>query len=161
MRASPEILDAEALRLLHELPFSAIESAWLDMLELDRTGMVARDLARFDRFFLLTQVLHREDAWHPWIYARCREVEKAPDGYLDLWAREHFKSTTITFAGGIQEILLDPEITIGIFAFNKPTARKFLRQIKYELETNRGLQNLFPDVLFLSLIHISEPTRPY
>ena len=148
MRASPEILDAEALQLLHELPFSAIESAWLDMLELDRTGMVARDLARFDRFFLLTQVLHREDAWHPWIYARCREVEKAPDGYLDLWAREHFKSTTITFAGGIQEILLDPEITIGIFAFNKPTARKFLRQIKYELETNRGLQNLFPDVLF-------------
>ena len=134
--------------MLHALPFSVVEGAWLDMLELDQSGKVARDLARFDRYFLLTQVLHRTDALHPWIHARCREVEAAPDGYLDLWAREHFKSTVLTFAGSIQEILLDPEITIGIFAFNKPTARKFLRQIKYELETNIELKRLFPEVLF-------------
>jgi phage terminase large subunit-like protein len=147
-RAQPQVLDLEAVELLHAVPFEAVEDTWADMLALDETGAVARDLARFDRYFLLTQVLHRADMLHPWLYARCREVEAAPDDFLDLWAREHGKSSIITFAGAIQEIMLDPEITIGVFSFNKPTARKFLRQIKYELETNVELKGLFPDVLY-------------
>jgi hypothetical protein len=75
-----------------------------------------------DRFFLLTELCGRKDALHPWLFARCREVEEEPDGYIDLWSRFHFKSSIITFAGAIQEVVRNPEIKIVIFSVVKPTA---------------------------------------
>ncbi|WP_230685354.1 hypothetical protein, partial [Streptococcus pneumoniae] len=90
--------------------------------------------------YLLVKACRRVDALHPWIYGRCREVERAPDDHLDLWAREAYKSTIITFAGSIQEILRDPESTIAIFSHTKGIARKFFRQIRFELESNETLK---------------------
>lgn len=92
--------------------------------------------------------LRRQDAFNQWVFDRCREIQTAPDGYLDLWAREHYKSTVITYALTIQEILRDPEITVGIFSHTRPIAKAFLRQIKQEFETNETLKTWFPDILW-------------
>jgi hypothetical protein len=112
------------------------------------TDDLTAELGRQDRFFLLTHLLNRPDAVHPWIYARCREVEASPDSHMDLWSREHYKSTIITFAGSIQEILKDPNITIGIFSHTRPIAKAFMRQIKLEFEGNKVLHKLYPDIIW-------------
>lgn len=108
----------------------------------------ARHLCKTDLFFLLVYACGRPDADNDWVFDRCREVQAAPNGYLDLWSREHFKSSIITFALTIQDILNDPEITFGIFSHTRPIAKAFLRQIKLEFERNEWLKALFPDVLW-------------
>ena len=128
----------------------------------------SRHLARTDLFFLLGYICGRDDVWnHPkanWLITRCRDVETDPNGTLDLWAREHYKSTIITFALTMQDILSshgddpDPkwggrEVTIGIFSHTRPISKGFLRQIKQEFESNELLKSLFPDILY------SEPKR--
>lgn len=91
--------------------------------------------------------------------ARIREVQEQPDGYLDLWARDHRKSTIITFAKTVQDILAshgeEPlpqwegmEPTFGVFSHTRSIASEFVRQIKSELEQNVMLKSLFPDVLY-------------
>ena len=140
-----------------------------------------RYLARNDRFFLLGCVMlrpdvlgevtqakdplrptdeEREDARRlsEWCYARCREVEVAPDGYLDLWSRYHYKSTIITLAGTVQEILKNPDITIGILSYNKQIAHKFVDQIRRALEMPE-LYTLFPDILFPKPPRLNWSTR--
>lgn len=108
-----------------------------------------KKLCKTDLFFLLAFALKRKDAIHPWLYARCREVQNNSDGFLDLWAREHYKSTIITFAKSIQDLLSDPDkTTIGIFSHTRPNSKGFLKQIKREFETNEYLKKLFKDVLF-------------
>jgi len=101
-----------------------------------------------DRFYLLTVSCKRKDAWHPWIFERCREVEASPDGHLDLWARYHYKSSVGTFAGCIQEIMVDPEVTIAIMSGTNKIALPFLTQIQEEFERNDDLKRIHSDVLW-------------
>lgn len=107
-----------------------------------------RRLCQEDLFFLLVYVLNRSDLDRDWLFARIKEVQASPDGHIDLWAREHGKSSIITFGLTIQDVLRDAEVTIGIFSRSRPQAKAFLRQIKNEFENNQVLKDLFPDVLF-------------
>ena len=125
----------------------------------DIVRFARRWLARNDLFYLLTVLCKRKDLNRDWLFDRCREVFREPNGRLDLWAREHYKSTIITFGLLLQDILAshgeDPEprydgreVTIGILSFSKPSAKGFLRQLKYEMESNDELKALFDDVLW-------------
>ncbi len=109
-----------------------------------------RKLCLEDLFYLLVYVCKRKDMLHPWLFDRCREVQANPDGYLDLWARNHYKSTIVTFGKTIQDVLANPEVTINIFSHVRPISKSFLNQIKRELESNEKLKYLFDDVLFLN-----------
>jgi predicted phage terminase large subunit-like protein len=114
----------------------------------DKLNQVIRVLCQADLFYLLVRACRRSDMLHEFAFRRCREVEANPNGYLDLWAREHYKSTIITFGKTIQDVLCNPDITIGIFSHTRPIAKAFLRQIMRELESNRALHEAFPDVLW-------------
>lgn len=118
-----------------------------------------RHLLRYDLWFLLWAGCGRKDLAHPWLLERCREIQDEPDGRLDLWARDHYKSTIITFGLSLMHILQshgdspDPawqgrEVTIGIFSHTRPIAQAFLRQLKQEMERNTLLKSLFPDILW-------------
>ena len=119
-----------------------------------------RLLLRTDLYFLLRYGCGRRDVAHPWLFDRCREVQASPNGHLDLWSREHYKSTIITFGKTVQDILCSygddpmdewadyPEPSFAIFSHTRPIAKDFLRQIKVELETNDLLKQTFPDVLY-------------
>ena len=111
--------------------------------------LMKRRLGSTDLFFLLGFILSPgQRMFHPWLMERCREVQRDPDGYLDLWAREHFKSTIITFGLTIFDIINDPEVTIGIFSHTKAIARDFLSQIKTEMEMNENLWQIWPEIFY-------------
>src|SRR5215472_4536743 len=84
-----------------------------------------------------------------WYHGRCWEVQDQPNGCIDVWAREHGKSEIISYAKSIQDILLDPNETLGLFSHTRPLAKQFLRLIKTEFEINEELKALFPEILWV------------
>ena len=143
---------AAEIKQLHALPLAQCLAYW-DAVEeearkREKLNEAVRLLCQTDLYYLLVRACRRADMLNDFAFARCREVEASPNGHLDLWAREHFKSSIITFGLTIQSILKDPEITFGIFSHTRPIAKAFLRQIMRELESNKALHAAFPDILW-------------
>lgn len=131
-----------------------------------------RWFAKNDLYFLAVFILHR---WHligdkeapaefedqrkeqrkkrdwrkaRWFCARAIEVQAEPDCVMDGWSREHGKSELISFALTIRDIIRNPNITFGIFSHNKSLAKKLLKPIKTEFESNHELIELFPEIFY-------------
>ena len=112
-----------------------------------------RHLVRNDLFFLIYFVMKVTPANHPFVIARCCEVQHRENTggsnlALDLWAREHFKSTIITAACPIQRILRNPERRVSVFSYAKTPAIKLLRPIKTLFEESQLLKDSFEDILY-------------
>jgi hypothetical protein len=104
----------------------------------DKDTPTLRKLALTDLYFLLSVCCRRRDLRTDFHFARCKEVQESPDGHLDLWFREAGKSSIITFGLTIQDILKDPEVTVGIFSHTRPIAKSFLSVLKREFEIVLG-----------------------
>ena len=145
-------LPVEQLAELRSLSLEATLAYYDDMEAAGRKQgklpQVVRLMCLSDLYYLLVRACKRVDMVNQFAFERCREVEADPNGHLDLWAREHFKSSIITFGLTIQDILRDPEITFGLFSHTRPIAKAFLRQIMREFEENETLHVAFPDILW-------------
>ena len=119
----------------------------------------ARVLGRRDLYFLLKYILTTRDwkkvedpkvsIWrNPWLLERCREAQFQSINYMDIWARGHFKSTIKTLGLVIQWIINNPNETIGIFSVTKAVADEFVSQVRNEIESNRLLRALYPDIFW-------------
>ena len=114
---------------------------------LDETATF-RQLIRDDLFFIVYFVMEIPPANHPFIVERCKEIEDGPkSNTLDIWAREHFKSTIITIGETIKEIVNDPEKTHAIFSFRKSAAEQFLDSIRQTLK-KPIMVRCFPEILY-------------
>lgn len=108
-----------------------------------------RTLILTDLWFVVYFVLGMPNANHQFVVNCCREVEDGPKNKtLDIWSREHLKTSIITIGETIQDILKNPEETHCIFSYVKPIAKKFLFTIREIFEKNKALIKLFPDVLY-------------
>ncbi|MEE9612552.1 MAG: hypothetical protein V3W19_14960, partial [Desulfatiglandales bacterium] len=109
-----------------------------------------RQFSKESLFFLCYFVLGMYPINQPWLVERVKEAQDHHDKTLDLWFREAWKSTILTYALPIWEIIHNPEVSIGIFSHTRNIAKGFLRRIKFTLEGNGLLQKAFPDIFFES-----------
>lgn len=111
--------------------------------------VIMAELGRKDLYFFIIYILGRKDmSEYNWYFDRIREVQKEPDGRLDLWARGFCKTSIITHGMSIWDIMRNPETTIGIVSWSRRAAIDIVKAIKTELETNELLKELYPDVLY-------------
>ena len=129
-------------RANYEGLFKAIARGELDM------RSTFRALIQQDLFFIVHFVMGIPRANHPFVVERCFEVESGlQTGTVDIWAREHFKSTCITIGLTVKRIVNNPECTTAIFSFKKPAAEKFLDAVRKVLESPLMVW-CFPEILY-------------
>lgn len=89
--------------------------------------------------------------YHDFYLELCKKTQWQLDNCessFDGSARRGGKSTIRTKAGTIQTILNYPNIAICVFSVERQLARKHLRSIKEELQGNKLLKVLYPEVLY-------------
>lgn len=108
---------------------------------------IVRTFAPRDLFFFMFYVLDLP-VNDPFILARIRDAQDENDMTIDLWSRKHWKSTILTYALPIWELINDPETRHGIFSITRGIAKVHLRRIKETLEKNVLLKKAWPKIFY-------------
>jgi hypothetical protein len=115
---------------------------------------VIRKLVMTDLFFIVYFIMDVPPANEVFPVTACNELEAStPDGglsmtrTLQIWAREHFKSVSMSIGLTIKRIMNNPDCTNAIFSYKKPAADKFLVSIRETLEKEMMIA-CFPDILY-------------
>lgn len=108
---------------------------------------VYRNWIQEDLWFFVYFVMKNPLANHPFIVNACREIESETGDSLEVWARDHLKTTIISVGRTCQKVLNDPEKRIGIFSAVRPLAVKIQNLIKTLFESE-FLVRSFPDILY-------------
>jgi hypothetical protein len=106
-----------------------------------------RNLFQSDLWAFVYFAMKNPLANHPFIVEACKEVESESGDTLNVWARDHLKTTIISVGRSVQKILNNPETRIGIFSATRPLALKIQLNIK-ELLESEILVKCFPDILY-------------
>lgn len=110
---------------------------------------IYRNLLQQDLWSFVYFVMKNPLANHPFIVEACKEVEDERGDSLEVWARDHLKTTIISIARQIQKVLNDPERRILYISAMRPLAVKILNLVRTLLETD-FLKACFPDILWQS-----------
>jgi len=106
-----------------------------------------RNLVLYDLWFFVYFVMKNPLANHPFIVEACKEVENETEDSLEVWARDHLKTTIISVGRQAQKVLNDPEKRIGLFSASRPLAIRIQNVIKSLFESE-FLIRCFPDILW-------------
>lgn len=154
------MLTPEQLELQKALWALPLKQAIAMFDQMDKNGTdynAIKQLCQVSLFYLIIKVLGWKEYIHPWSYDRIIEVEKNPNGVVDLWSRGHGKSSIITVAKSIQDLINLDNIAIIVFSHTFSKAKQHTGLIKQILETNDALKQLFPE-RFYSNPSVEAPT---
>ena len=106
-----------------------------------------RTLIIQDLWFFVYFVMKNPLANHPFVVEACKEVQNERGDSLEVWARDHLKTTIISVGRNCQKVFQDPEKRIGIFSATRPLALKIQNLIRSLFESPFCLA-CFPDILY-------------
>lgn len=107
-----------------------------------------RQISESSLFYFCVIVLNLYYVNNDYGYRLCLDVQENKWNKLWIIAREHFKSTIITCASTLWEIILDPNQTYCIYSYKEDMAMKFLNVIRGWVENNALLRRLWSDIFW-------------
>lgn len=145
-----EFKPREGIRYIHNYLTIADEILLCPMEHrVEKERQTYRELVKHDLWFILQFIVQAGDCNKKFIVDSCREVQYGPKtNTLDVWAREHYKSTILTIAETIQDLCNNPDTTICILSYARHAAKVFLIQLKQILEQSEFLKWLFPEIFY-------------
>lgn len=132
------------------LPYNEIvaDLAMMRVAKYDTWKLVIRQVCEAD-FFLFCLLILDLPVNNPFLLARCYEIQDhEEENGMYLWARDHWKSTLITYARTIWRFTRIYGNRVALFSNSTKLATPRFKQMKNVMETNPLLNELWPDIFW-------------